>query len=209
MTDFTGARARVGGATGLAGTGISTAEKTTITNDTTALKAATYITQTASTTLSAEQALSTLATGLLKVTTATGVLSTAVATDLPAHNHTFEFSLPFVLDGGGVAITTGTKYNSGVLVRPACTWIGWEIDATTTSNIVVTVERAAAGTPTNFISISGSGTGKPTLAAVASANQYAMTGATTTIAARDRIRVSVDSATALYATINLVFSRVI
>jgi hypothetical protein len=40
---------------------------------------ATYITQTADATLSAEQALSTLATGVVKVTTTTGVLSTAVA----------------------------------------------------------------------------------------------------------------------------------
>jgi hypothetical protein len=40
---------------------------------------ATYITQTANGTLSAEQALSSLSTGLLKVTTGTGVLSSAVA----------------------------------------------------------------------------------------------------------------------------------
>jgi len=40
---------------------------------------ATYITQTADDTLSAEQALSALATGLVKVTTGTGVLSTATA----------------------------------------------------------------------------------------------------------------------------------
>ncbi len=197
------------GIPGLNGTGITAGEKTALTNDTTGLKAATYITQTASSTLSAEQALSSLATGLLKVTTATGVLSTAAAADLPAHNHTIEFSVPFVLDGAGAAITTGTKYNSGLLVRPACTWIGWEVDATTSSNIVVTVQRAAAGTPTTFASISGSGTGKPTLASASSANQYAMTGATTAIAARDRIRISVDSATAIYATINLVFSRTI
>lgn len=45
---------------------------------------ATYITQTANGTLSAEQALSALATGLLKNTTTTGVLSIAAASDLPA-----------------------------------------------------------------------------------------------------------------------------
>jgi hypothetical protein len=39
---------------------------------------ATYITQTANGTLSAEQALSTLSTGVMKVTTTTGVISTAV-----------------------------------------------------------------------------------------------------------------------------------
>jgi hypothetical protein len=44
---------------------------------------ATYITQTANGSLSAEQALSTLATGLVKVTNSTGVLSTAANTDVP------------------------------------------------------------------------------------------------------------------------------
>jgi len=98
------------GVPGLNGTGITAAEKTALTNDTTALKAATYITQTASSTLSAEQALSTLATGLLKVTTTTGVLSTAGAADLPAHNHTgVEVAASFLIDGGGAVITTGVK----------------------------------------------------------------------------------------------------
>src|SRR3990172_7612171 len=44
---------------------------------------ATFITQTPSSDLSAEQALSALATGLLKSTTTTGVLSIATAADLP------------------------------------------------------------------------------------------------------------------------------
>lgn len=48
---------------------------------------ASYIVQTPSAGLSAEQALSELGTGLLKNTTATGVLSIAVAADLPAHTH--------------------------------------------------------------------------------------------------------------------------
>lgn len=48
---------------------------------------ATYITQTANGSLSAEQALSSLSTGLVKVTTGTGVLSTASASDLPSHDH--------------------------------------------------------------------------------------------------------------------------
>lgn len=46
---------------------------------------ATYITQTANGSLSAEQALSTLTTGLVKVTNGTGALSTASASDLPSH----------------------------------------------------------------------------------------------------------------------------
>lgn len=47
---------------------------------------ATYITQTANGSLSAEQALASLATGILKNTTTTGVLSIAVAGDFPTLN---------------------------------------------------------------------------------------------------------------------------
>lgn len=46
---------------------------------------ASYITQTASSGLSAEQALDALATGLLKSTTGTGVITIAAAGDLPTH----------------------------------------------------------------------------------------------------------------------------
>lgn len=81
---------------------------------------ATYITQTANGTLTAEQALSSLSTGLLKVTTGTGVLSTAVAADLPAHTSTgVVVGASFLIDGGGAAITSGVK---GDLEFPfACT----------------------------------------------------------------------------------------
>ena len=47
---------------------------------------ATYITQTADATLTAEQALGALTTGILKSTTTTGVLSIAIATDFPTLN---------------------------------------------------------------------------------------------------------------------------
>ncbi len=107
---------RVGQA-GLNGTGITAGEKTALTNDTTALKAATVITQSPSTAHSAEQSLGALTTGLLKntVTTGTGVLSTAVAADLPSHNHTATVGGSFLIDGGGATITTGVK---GDLVIP-------------------------------------------------------------------------------------------
>ena len=48
---------------------------------------ATYIVQTADSTLTNEQALSSLSTGIVKVTTGTGVLSTATGSDLPSHTH--------------------------------------------------------------------------------------------------------------------------
>lgn len=64
---------------------------------------ATYITQTASSDLSAEQALSSLSTGLLKVTTGTGALSTAVAgTDYVSSGSLSSLST------GLMKVTTGT-----------------------------------------------------------------------------------------------------
>ena len=55
---------------------------------------ATYITQTADATLSAEQALSSLTTGIVKVTTVTGALSTAVNADLPSMSATVGGAVP-------------------------------------------------------------------------------------------------------------------
>ncbi len=66
---------------------------------------ATYITQTADGTLSAEQALSALATGIVKVTTTTGVLTTAVAGDFPTLNQNTTGTAANVT--GTVAIANG------------------------------------------------------------------------------------------------------
>lgn len=70
---------------------------------------ATYITQTPSAGLSAEQALSSLSTGIVKVTNGTGVLSTAVGSDLPAHNHAASDinSGQLVLERGGTEADLG------------------------------------------------------------------------------------------------------
>ena len=69
---------------------------------------ATYIVQTPTSTLSAEQALSQLGTGLLKNTTSTGVLSIAAASDLPNHasRHANGGADEVALDASQV--TTGT-----------------------------------------------------------------------------------------------------
>jgi hypothetical protein len=71
--------------------------------------AATYITQTASSGLSAEQALSSLSTGVMKVTTTTGVISTAVAgTDYqaPLKIAIIQDQKANNTDGGGSSATT-------------------------------------------------------------------------------------------------------
>lgn len=122
---------------------------------------------------------------------------------------TYTFSMPFVLDGGGSAIAAGTWYNSGILVPFACTWTGWVVDATSASNLVVTVQRAPTATPSTFSAISG--TEKPTLTGVATNSDLTLTTVTSAIAAFDRIRLSVDATppTSIYATVNLIFTRTI
>src|SRR6266487_1434502 len=63
---------------------------------------ATYITQTPSGSLSAEQALSALGTGLVKNTTGTGVLSIAVAADVP------DLSATYLTPAGAQAVSNKT-----------------------------------------------------------------------------------------------------
>jgi hypothetical protein len=72
---------------------------------------ATYITQTADGTLSAEQALSPLATGIVKVTNGTGVLSTAIAADFPTLNQNTTGTAANVT--GTVAIANGGTGQAG------------------------------------------------------------------------------------------------
>lgn len=72
---------------------------------------ATYITQTADSTLSAEQALGSLATGILKNTTTTGVLSIAAAgTD---YESPLTFSAPLSRSGNTVSLTTPVSVTNG------------------------------------------------------------------------------------------------
>ncbi|MDQ3541400.1 MAG: hypothetical protein M3440_11995 [Chloroflexota bacterium] len=189
------------GVAGINGTGLTSAEKTTITNDTTALKAVTYITQTASSTLSAEQALSTLPTGLVKVTTGTGVLSTAAAADLPAHNHTgVVVAASFLIDGGGSTITTGVK---GDLEIPfSCTITNVRMFADQTGSIIVDIWK---DTYANYPPTSGDIVLTPS---IASSNKSSTNPLAVTAAAGDILRFSVASVTTIQrVTISLTMTR--
>lgn len=106
---FDGARARVGGATGLAGGGVTSGELTAAIAGL-APGDATYITQTANGTLSAEQALDALSGPGIALVNADGSISLATGSDLPAHTSTgVVVGASFIIDGGGVTITTGVK----------------------------------------------------------------------------------------------------
>lgn len=194
------------GVPGLNGSGITSPEKTSITNDLTALKAATYITQTANGTLSAEQALSALSTGLVKVTTGTGVLSTAVAADLPAHTHTPTTSLGYSIGDGVSVIPTGSKFGFRVGFAGTLTAKYMISDVSTTT--VVDVWKAVGATPTNANTITGGN--ELTITASTAEADNAMTSWTTSFAANTWFFFNVDSNNnAKWLGISLDFTRTV
>ncbi len=186
------------GQAGIAGTGITAGEKTSITSDLAALKAVPYITQTASSTTSAEQALSTLATGLLKVTTGTGALSTAVAADMPVHTHAVQGSVQVVIDGGGSTITTGVK--ADVYLPFAFTIQSWVALANQSGAIQVDIWRDIyiSYPPVDADSITGSAPIViPATNSRATAGVGFLTGWDLTMDAGSTLRFNVDSATSI------------
>mgnify|MGYP001608378270 CR=1 FL=1 len=101
-------------------------------------------------------------------------------------------AIPFVVDGGGAAITAGQK---GHLEIPfACTITGWTILADQSGSIVVDVWKDiyANFPPTVADTIAGSE--KPTLSAVQKNQDLTLTTWTTAIAAGDVLAFNVDSA---------------
>lgn len=102
-------------------------------------------------------------------------------------------AIPLVIDGGGVAITTGTKFAFSVPF--ACTIVGYDLFGDQTGSIVIDLKKATySGYPTTA-TITASA--KPTLSSARKATSTTLTGWTTAVAAGDVIEVVVDSVTAL------------
>lgn len=185
------------GVPGLNGGGVTAGQLATAVADT-APKTATYITQTANATLTAEQALSSLSTGIVKVTTGTGVLSTATGADLPSHNHTgVVYTKQMVIDGGGATITTGIK--GDFVIEVSSTITAWHLYANQTGSIQIDLwnESYLNFPPTDADSITGS---EPV--AMTTNDHFAGTGTgidswDLSVSAGDIIRVNVDSVTSI------------
>jgi hypothetical protein len=112
-------------------------------------------------------------------------------------------TLGITIDGGGEAITTGTK---GYAVVPfACTIQSWSVVADQSGSIVLDVWKHTA-VPTNSNTITASA--KPTLSAAQLAVAQAATGWTTAVSANDVLGFEVESAaTVTRATLTIACQR--
>lgn len=102
-------------------------------------------------------------------------------------------TITFIIDGGGVAITTGIK---GDLTIPfACTINEWTLLADQSGSIVVDIwkDTYANYPPTVADTITASA--KPTITTATKGQSSTLTGWTTAIAAGDTLRFNVDSIT--------------
>jgi hypothetical protein len=197
MSDFDGARVRVGGSAGLAGGGVTSGELATAVSGL-APSTATYITQTANAGLSAEQALGSLATGILKNTTTTGVLSIATGADLPAHTTTgVPIALQFTIDGGGSAITTGIYPECDICLPANLTITDWAMVCNPSGSITIDIwhDSHTNYPPTNADSITSSA---PVLITTNVKNTTnSRSGWTNDLLATNYLRVNVDSVTSV------------
>jgi hypothetical protein len=99
-------------------------------------------------------------------------------------------SLPFVIDGGGAAITTGVK--GAIEVPFTGTITASRLYADQSGDIVLTIKKATySGLPT-FSSIVASA--KPTLSSAQKSQDTTLTGWTTAVTAGDWLEYTVDSA---------------
>jgi hypothetical protein len=112
-------------------------------------------------------------------------------------------SLGITVDGGGSAITTGTK---GFIVVPfSCTIQTWSVVSDQSGSIVLDVWKST-GVPSNANTITASA--KPTLSSAQLAVAQAATGWTTAVAANDVLGFEVESAsTVTKATLTIACQR--
>jgi hypothetical protein len=115
-------------------------------------------------------------------------------------------TLPFIIDGGGSAITTGVKGTIGPLPWGA-TIQSWTVDADQSGSITIDIFRANNAHPT--VSIVGGGT-KPTLSAAQFNGLQAPAGWTSTVLVpNDLLAFSVSTvATVTRVTLGLILAKI-
>lgn len=105
-------------------------------------------------------------------------------------------SINFMLDGGGLLLTTGVK--GQIEIPIACTITGWVLTADQSGSAVVDVLTSTyAGFPSTSSICSGGGGDKPTLSSVQKNENLAVSGSvwTTAVAANTILQVNLNSVT--------------
>lgn len=149
----------------------------------------------------------TAARDLLDDANAAAMLSTLGAA-AASHGHTFNVAIPFVIDGGGSAITTGVKGDLEVPFAGTITAV--RLFADQSGSIVVDIWKDAYANFPPTVADTITASAKPTLSSAIKSQDTTLTGWTTSITAGDIIRVNVDSATTVTrVTLSLTISRTI
>jgi hypothetical protein len=109
--------------------------------------------------------------------------------------------------GNGTDVLATTEPETVVVVPFAATITGASLDADQSGDLEVEWERAAAGTPTTFVSLTAAA--PPTLTGAQSVTDTTLAGWTTGLAAGDRLRLTVTGtpATITRATASLTLTR--
>lgn len=104
-------------------------------------------------------------------------------------------AITFVIDGGGVAITTGVK--GDIMIPFAATITEWTLLADQTGSIVVNVWKDVYANYPPTVADKITGSTPPTITTAPNAQSTTLTGWTTAITAGDTIRFNVDSITTI------------
>ena len=102
-------------------------------------------------------------------------------------------TINFVIDGGGVAITTGLK--GDIVFDFACTINQWTLLADQSGSIVVDIWKDTYANYPPVVGDSITASAKPTISSATKGQSSTLTGWTTSIAAGDIVRFNVDSIT--------------
>lgn len=101
-------------------------------------------------------------------------------------------TLQIIIDGGGVAITTGVK--ADLVVPYNCTVLGWDIFGNASGSIVVDVWKDTYANFPPTVADTITGTEKPTLSSAAKNQDTSLSSWTTTLSRNEILRFNVDSA---------------
>lgn len=124
-----------------------------------------------------------------------GVVGPVIGTDVPNLALTgTPIAVPFVVDGGGIAIVANQKIDIPPLGFP-WTITGWDLLLDVSGSIVLDIWKDSYTNYPPTVADTITASAKPTVSSATKAQNHAPAGWTTAVAAVDSLRINVDSAT--------------